>query len=253
MRCFIFVILIISNKGLFAQQTPGDTLIQNALSLLGKPYKAGTLENEREEKLTIPTDAFDCYTFVERALALTMGAENLNQSTIFLRYRNSRINGFCSRLHYLSDWIHYHIANGMLTDITPGLSGAKPHTFDLNFMSAHPHLYPAMLRDSCVDEIVKTEKKISGHTFYVLPKDGVNAVANFIQHGDIIAITTRKRGLDYSHVGFAYKKEGKLYLLHASTTGNKIQISSRTLYSYLMRNHQQTGITVLRWTNKKLF
>ncbi len=87
----------------------------------------------------------------------------------------------------------------------------------------------------------------------MVPKEKVNAAANYIQHGDIIAITTRKKGLDYSHVGLAYKKKGKLYLLHASTTGNITQISSRTLYAYLMRNNQQTGITVLRWTNKKLF
>lgn len=253
MRCFLFFLLLIAHCGLLAQYAPGDTLINHALSLLGKPYRASTLENVQEEKLIISNDAFDCYTFVERSLALSIGADNLNQSTTFLRYKNGLIDGFCSRLHYLSEWIHYHIANGLLIDITPGLEGARLHTFDLNFMSAHPQLYPAMLRDSCVDVIKKTEKEISGYSIYVVPKEKVNAAANYIQHGDIIAITTRKRGLDYSHVGLAYKKKGKLYLLHASTTGNITQISSRTLYAYLMRNNQQTGITVLRWTNKKLF
>lgn len=233
-----------------AQETPGNTLIANAMHLLGKPYKAHSLEDVNEEKLVLPADGFDCYTFVERVLAMSLNPQDLIRSTLYLRYRNATVDGYCSRLHYLSDWIGAHIADSTLIDVTPSLPFAKQIRFDLHFMSAHPALYPAMLRDTCTDQMQQIEKNVAANTFYYIPKTKVNALETTIQNGDIIAITTNKQGLDYSHVGFAYKKNGKLYLMHASTTEKKVVISQRTLYSYLMRYPHQTGISVLRWNGK---
>ena len=242
---FLIVSLISS-----AQQTPGNTLIANAMHLLGKPYKAHTLEDAKEEKLLLPSDGFDCYTFVERVLAMSTNPQDLVKSTLYLRYRNATVNGYCSRLHYLSDWLSTHITDSTLIDVTPSLPFAKELRFDLNFISSHPALYPGMLRDACTDEIQQIERKIAANTFYYIPKKRVRALEATIQHGDIIAITTNKKGLDYSHVGFAYKKNGKLYLMHASTTEKKVVISQRTLSAYLMRYAHQTGISVLRWNKK---
>jgi hypothetical protein len=233
-----------------AQQSTGTTIIGNAMHLLGKPYISHSLENPKEEKLLLPTEGFDCYTFVERVLAMSTNPQDLVKSTLYLRYRNATINGYCSRLHYLSDWLSTHIADGTLIDVTPSLPFAKELRFDLNFISSHPALYPGMLRDACTNEIQQIERKIAANTFYYIPKKRVRALEATIQHGDIIAITTNKKGLDYSHVGFAYKKNGKLYLMHASTTEKKVVISQHTLSAYLMRYAHQTGISVLRWNKK---
>ena len=43
-----------------------------------------------------------------------------------------------------------------------------------------------------------------------------------IHDGDLIAIVTTKKGIDYSHLGFAvWGKDGKLHLLNASSITTK--------------------------------
>ena len=51
-------------------------------------------------------------------------------------------------------------------------------------------------------------------------------------NGDIIAITTKMPGLDIAHVGIAEYKEGKLHLLHASSTLGKSSCQRRTSQSH---------------------
>ena len=52
------------------------------------PYKAGTLEQEKEERLTINLRELDCTTFVETVLALTLASKEVNAD----------FNGFVSAL-----------------------------------------------------------------------------------------------------------------------------------------------------------
>ena len=69
---------------------------------------------------------------------------------------------------------------------------------------------------------------------------------NKIKNGDIILITTHIKGLDTSHLGFAWKKEGKTYLLHASSKGKQVMISSLPLQEYMEGIDSQSGIMLAR-------
>jgi hypothetical protein len=74
----------------------------------------------------------------------------------------------------------------------------------------------------------------------------VKNIAGKIKNGDIIAITTKIKGLDISHTGFAVWKNKDLHLLHASQDAGKVVISRKNLSQYLLDNKNQSGIMVLR-------
>lgn len=81
-----------------------------AQKFIGVPYAAHTLEGSPEQ-LTVRLDSLDCTTFVETVLALSYTAGERRSSWrdfVYnlerLRYRNGRIDGYPSRLHYISDW-----------------------------------------------------------------------------------------------------------------------------------------------------
>ena len=94
---------------------------------------------------------------------------------------------------------------------------------------------------------IKTfEIAINQRTYYYIPKDKINEACNKIKNGDIILITTHIKGLDTSHLGFAWKKEGKTYLLHASSKGKQVMISSLPLQEYMEGIDSQSGIMLAR-------
>lgn len=62
--------------------------------------------------------------------------------------------------------------------------------------------------------------------------------------GDIIAITTNLPGLDVAHVGIAEYINGKLHLLHASSTLGKVVVSEEPLSQMLRNNKSWSGIRV---------
>lgn len=67
-----------------------------------------------------------------------------------------------------------------------------------------------------------------------------------METGDIIAFTTNKKGLDYSHIGFACRDEKNICrLLHASSKGNKVMIDKQ-LSDYISKIDSDTGITVAK-------
>ena len=84
------------------------------------------------------------------------------------------------------------------------------------------------------------------YNFKYIPKDKINEACNKIKNGDIILITTHIKGLDTSHLGFAWKKEGKTYLLHASSKGKQVMISSLPLQEYMKGIDSQSGIMLAR-------
>lgn len=97
------------------------------------------------------------------------------------------------------------------------------------------------------------EKAISGKVVHWLPKSELpEAGLPWIMNGDIIAITTKMPGLDIAHVGIAEYKEGKLHLLHASSTLGKVVVSDEPLNHMLNNNKSWTGIRVVRMSHSKI-
>ncbi|MDZ7935712.1 MAG: DUF1460 domain-containing protein [Emticicia sp.] len=234
----------------------GETTAQTALliakSFIGKPYKAGTLEGNSKEQLVCNLRDFDCSTFVENVVAMSI-VKNAGSATFEkykkqlteLRYRNGIVKGYASRLHYFKEWMIQAEQNDILVDITSKIGGIKQKK-SLNFMTSNRELYPNLKDEAAYLAIKDYQKQINESEFYYIPKWKLEKVENQIQDGDIIAITSNVDGLDFNHEGFAIRQNGRIYLLHASYEVKKIIISKELLVDYLNRIHKHSGISVLR-------
>jgi ribosomal protein S15P/S13E len=231
---------------------PGEFLLEVGQSFLGAPYGSGPIETKGAEHLVANLREFDCFTFVENVVALAKhlksGGKSFKAFRNLLqkvRYRQGRLHGYSSRLHYFSDWIYDNQKKGMIRDVTKGMGG-RPLRKVLNFMTNHPELYPP-LRDGVVLRRMKSvESAISKRTFFFIPKDSLRRIEDRICDGDLIAITTNREGLDVQHVGFAARVKNRIHLLHASSIEGKVVLSQKTLYRYLMLSRARTGMMVAR-------
>lgn len=231
---------------------PGDLIVELGRCFLKTPYRAGTLDGPGREKLVINLSEFDCTTFVETVLALTIyaGGEPLSPSEYrrnlkIIRYRQGTIEGYASRLHYFTDWLRDNQKKKILTDVTFRLGG-KPVHKKINFMTAHRDLYPALKNKTAYDKMLRVEKSLSRKTFHVIATGRLSAIEAKILNGDIIAFTTDEDGLDVSHVGFAVRQGKTLKLLHASSREGAVVLSKKSLAAYVQSSKKISGIIVAR-------
>ena len=228
-------------------------LQKTAEFFLEKPYVAGTLDKNDTEKLVINLREFDCVTFVETVIALAnttasgnLSFDNFASQLQQIRYRNGVIYGYDSRLHYTSDWAYNNVEKNILSAMSQQLGGVL-QTKTIDFMTSHPSAYNALKTDdSMLKKIKNTENEINKRKgFYYLPKDKITAKSAEIPHMAMIAFTTSIKGLDTTHTGFAYKKNGKLTFIHASSAKNKVVIDEKTLSDYCQAQKSCTGIMVM--------
>ncbi len=217
----------------------------------GNPYVAGTLDQPAYEQLVIKLDGFDCVTFVESTLALarTIVEESYSLAAFVAnlesqRYRNGVLDGYCSRLHYFSDWIINNEARGHVRNITREIGGVLLDK-QLNFMTNHRESYPHLTDDSLFAGIQEMEVRLKDFQMYYIPQARISTVYPDLQAGDIIALATDITGLDVSHTGMVFKHDdGLIGLLHASTANGVIV--SPDLQAYVENNKRQIGIVVAR-------
>ena len=232
-----------------------------AKKMLGVPYVAGSLDGNDEELLVVHFDKLDCTTFVETVLALAITEKqckgnaltNFKNALMFVRYRDGKLDGYASRLHYFSDWIKDNERKGILREVTSKSSYAQTKELWLDFMSTHSSSYLPMTKDtSLVQQIATQEKAWQGVEVSYLPKDKLNlsSAELKIKNGDILAITTNIKGLDVVHVGFAFWKEEELHMLHASSVANKVIEDPLSLYEYSKNKKAHTGVRAIRFIYK---
>ena len=97
--------------------------------------------------------------------------------------------------------------------------------------------------------IREMEKQVSGKSYLYIPKDSIlntPLLRSAIHDGDIIAMLTRKKGLDTSHVGIAVWHSDGLHLLNASSIRGKVVEEPKTLYQYMQGQRTQIGIRAVR-------
>lgn len=234
--------------------TYGDLIVEIGRLFLHKPYQAGTLEGFDEEKLIVNVSAFDCTTFVETVLALARCAgtgklsnREFRKNLKSIRYRNGKINGYSSRLHYFTDWLSDNVGKKIVTDMSQNLGG-KALRKQINFLTTHQELYPVLKNKTQLAKMAIIERNLSSRTFHIVEKNKVSAQKGKINNGDIIAFATRQEGLDVAHIGFAIRQGHSLRLLHASKKEGAVVISQSTLQAYLKSNKTFTGIIVARFS-----
>lgn len=236
-------------------QNVENPMVTNGIKYLNTPYVAHTLEVNDEEELVINTDEVDCTTFVEYVLAESLtpvvdGVVSEGQfadNVIKVRYRNGKIDGYTSRLHYIAEWVNNGVQNGFLEDITAQKS-TTTRPVELSYMSSHPQLYKHLANHpEDVARMKSIEQELNKLTFHYLPKEQLKDNGmTWIKNGDIIALCTNIPGLDVSHLGIAFYAEGKLTLLHASSQKKKVVVSTHSLAQMLNADDKLIGIRVLR-------
>lgn len=236
-------------------QTQTERLMFFAESMIGTPYKGGTLDVGQDEALVVRTDSLDCTTYVEMVLALYLSSKHHNpgyrcysETLTNIRYRGGVISGYASRLHYFSDWISENEQKGIVCELT-GDNEHELRNLSLNYMTEHPGLYRQLRgNDSLINEIKCLEKKWKDYKMPYIPKKLLNMSQSdtIIKEGDILALTTSIPGLDVVHLGFAVWIDGKLHLLHASSNHGKVLLDSLLLYDYLKNKKKHTGVRVIR-------
>ena len=235
---------------------PGELMVKTALFFLETPYGTATLEINETEQLVVNLRELDCMTLVENCLALTRTVcsgtvtyKHFTQELQRIRYRGGIIDGYPSRLHYTSDWITDNVAKQILSDKTKE-TGGKSLQFNLNFMSTHPESYKALKNNpDDIANMQKIENAVNQRTYYYIPKNEISGKEKLIQNGDIICFVTSIEGLDISHLGIAYRKNGMLTFIHASSQANKVIVNPESIAGYCAKMKRNVGVVVVRIEN----
>jgi hypothetical protein len=234
-------------------QPAGELFLKIGLKFLGTPYVAQTLENGAAENLIINLRELDCTTYAENVLALTRtlksdepGFDRFIRELEYIRYRSGKRDGYLSRLHYFSEWISDNQEKKTVRDVAGEIAGIS-YPNQVNFMSRHPDSYPVLKENPRLIEALKMDETlISGRQAWYIPKDRIAEFGDKLNNGDIIALATPIEGLDVTHVGIVVKKEGRIYMLHASSKEMKVVLTTETLVEYLQKSKSTSGIMVAR-------
>ena len=228
-----------------------------AKKMLGVPYVAGTLDGNEEEQLVVLVDSLDCTTFVETVLAFCIADkrgerdyEGFKNALTQVRYRDGILNGYTSRLHYFSDWILNNEQMGFVKECTSETACSQPKELWLDFMTTHVDSYLPMKKNpELVKEMAAHEKNWQGTVVSYIPKEKLNLSPEElkIKDGDVLAMVTNIKGLDIVHVGFAFWREGKLHLLHASSSAKKVIEDPKTQYESSKNTKAHIGVRAIRF------
>lgn len=231
----------------------GQMIVLVGKEFLGTPYVAHTLDKSDTEALIVNLRELDCTTYVENCLAIARtiksGKPTFKKFTRELeniRYRNGKLDGYLSRLHYFSEWISNNEKKGLVEDVTYQIGG-KPFPLDLNFMSTHPDDYPQLKKHpDWIPEMAQREKEISGNSFFYINKRKFAEAEPDIHNGDIFALTSAIKGIDIMHVGIMLKENGRIHMMHASSKAMKVIIGDVTMEDYLNGRKNVSGIMDVR-------
>lgn len=245
-----------------------ERLDVSSKKFLGLPYgKNGPLgegaNGRYDQDPLYRFDTFDCTTFVETMIALSLShtVDEFEQQMNRIRYENGEV-GYLTRNHFPSlQWIPQNIQNGLLTEINDLVI---PRT-QQKVARAQVHIGGWLLKHNASQIIVpqaRAEEKevllqelrelaplypaklatlnyIEIKTLLAKP-----ALINRIPHGSVVNLVrpnwdltaTGGTHMNVSHQGFLFRKKNVLYMRHASTTG---VVTEEVFLNYLKRfaNH----------------
>ncbi len=193
-------------------------------AFIGRPYIDCSLGGgpALDEVFSATLGAFDCVTYLETVLALSVSsslsrfAEELRQ----MRYDSGLID-WRHRNHYMLDWVRINKERGRILDITNG-----PLTLERR-------------RTLSVVEGISARET----TFRFFPKRVFRRASALAQTGDIILFVSNRKNLDVFHTGFLVAAEGELLLRHATRSVGLV-IEQKT--TDFLKQHRMPGFILLR-------
>lgn len=235
---------------------PNSQVLQSvATKFLGAAYREGLLDKGKAENLFVSLTEFDCVLFVETVLAFSRNLisanpnyENFVQKVEEVRYVNGKLNGYCSRLHYFSEWIRDNQRRNIVRDLTGELGGVNLDK-TLNFMSSNWEKYPRLKNSEANYQcILAMERKMAiemtAEPLRYIPTKKIDSIYPLLNAGDIIAVTTNLKGLDATHTGLVYLTPKGVGFIHASPSG-QVTVAN-DLQRYIENVDQAIGIMVAR-------
>ena len=237
------------------QKSVPELMIIVAKQMLGTEYVAGTLEKVPEQ-LVVSLTQTDCILFVESCLAMALNAkkgifhpDSLCATIQSLRYRDGKVDGYASRIHYTSEWIRQGEARGIFREITDVLSGDNLSGQRFSYMSEHSDAYRQLKGNPAeVARIAQMEASLNQHTdYFVIPKEAVSKMEHLLKDGDILGFNSTVKGLDIAHVALVYHKEnGQVGFIHASQADGKVVIDEKSIADYVNARKSNNGIRIVR-------
>ena len=234
-----------------AERPFGEVVQWVGEQLIGRPYVAGMLDAPPEETLVVDLTGFDCVLYIENTLALArsivLGQDDYASyagHVEAMRYRAGRMDGYCSRLHYFSDWIAENDRAGRVEDVTAAVGG-EPFEKEIAFMTQNRDSYPKLVSDETFACIADMEAGLRGAELFYIPQDRIAEAYPLLRPGDVIATATSIGGLDVTHTGFVHQTPEHTGFMHASLSSDRVKISD-DLQAYVRGIRSQVGVVVAR-------
>ena len=213
-----------------------------ATHFYGLPYSSHALSKENPEKFVVDFTGFDCVTLVENVWSLyrSKGVDSLFlQELEQIRYSQKPIS-FENRNHYLSAALTQMEDKGLFKQVVPAhfrvLAVKK-----VDFLSRY--LAPKNLLISLAS-IQATEQSLLPVSY--VPSTKFSQIKSYLISGDLIAFVSKRKDLDYQHLGFVRESKGQFYLVHASQDRKQVCQSVESISVYLKNHPSMIGFNVFR-------
>ena len=247
-----------------ARSAGADTMSMGALmveigrSLVGAPLESATPGST--PRLDVDLRSFDELGFVEHAYALAVVARlGASSPTVdradvesqyervlqTVRYRNGVMDGYASRLVYVSEWIADNDRKGLVDDMTRELGGSLERA-PLDVRSSRLAEDLTVMEPDVVDDMRRVEARLSGQGRYVIREPELSVAITEIQDGDVIALASAMRGRDVAHVGLAVHVDGTVRLLYRPTQEGGVTISAKPIDQRIAASADEGGLIIAR-------
>lgn len=179
---------------------------------LGTLYAGNTLggASGEAEQLTVDLSGVDCFTYIDyvESLRLSGSFGEFKRNLVKTRYKDGAVR-WENRKHFFSDWVTGDDKNAR--DVTREVGGdtAETVTKELNRKTDGSLWLPGL---------ATVKRDVS----YIPSRQIGPSVLGKIKTGDYLGVYSDKDGLDVSHTGIAVRKNGVVYLRHASTVHGKV-------------------------------
>ena len=238
----------------------GERTVLVAREMVGISYVNYTLEvDDRIESPVVNLKGMDCWTYYESALAIARMLRykpgpyqpvDMLQMVELERYWSGVCTGnYLSRMHHLEAVFYDNQRRGYATNITSRIPGAVKIHREIREMTVQWKNYRYLRANpSLIGPMGKIEERVSNLTVYHVPKAKVRAAENYLQNGDICAITSNDPDEYTSHVGLIMRIANRAYFSHATSDRDKGHrvIIDRPITDYLNGAAKHAGIIICR-------
>jgi hypothetical protein len=202
---------------------PGRRIEFISAAFLDTPYLADTLIGSAEtaEVLVLRLDGVDCFTLLDtvEALRRTASFDAFKEALRGIRYRDGQVD-FLRRNHFFAEW--GEAGADHLQDVTPLVGGKGVRRVE------------KLLNEKEDGALYLPGYPVKSRALAYIPPEAVDAaVLARLQSGDYLGIYTPRPGLDVTHVGIVVKREGKVFLRHASSQSQLKKVVDQELTAYL--------------------